>query len=176
MRTAEIHVITETILFGEDVAHHVVTVGPDEHDRHRLFRRRPKNRLGRHHDTTNDRLFSSSTKSSFEFGRFDDGVPMVEHASLDAFFKAVGYSFARNRYAPRAAEGRTGDSSGSVHASSTGDETMKNCGTCTNYLNGTCTNAKSPANGVSMLADEGCSEHQEKPVAANDDAPIADAI
>lgn len=177
MRPAETHVITETILFGPDVAHHVVTVGEGEHDHHRLFDRRPKKGLGRHHDTVNDRLFSSSTKSSFEFGRFEDGVPMIEHASLDAFFKAIGYSFARNRYAPRAAcDQAEGDSSGSVHASSTGDETMKNCGTCVNYLNGTCTNAKSPANGVSMLADEGCSEHQEKPVAANDDAPIADAI
>lgn len=177
MRPSEIHVVTETILFGPDVAHHVVTVGPDEHDRHRLFDRRPRNGLGRHHDTVNDRVFSSSTKASFEYARFEDGVPMIEHASLDAFFKAIGYSFARNRYAVRADKGQAEDSSGSEDASSTGDETMKNCGTCVHFANGTCTNAseRAPTN-ASMLASEGCSEHQGKPVAANDDAPIADAI
>jgi hypothetical protein len=177
MRPAETHVVTETILFGPDVAHHVVVVGEGEHDRHRLFDRRPRKGLGRHQDRTNDRIFSSSTKSSFEFGRFDDGVPMIEHASLDAFFKAIGYSFARNTYAARpACEQAANDSSGSGTHPAQETKTMSNCGTCVHFANGTCGNTKSMANGIAMLADEGCSEHQGKPVAANDDAPIADAI
>lgn len=42
------------------------------------------------------------TKTSFDFDPFPSDIPVVEHATLAAFFKAVGYSFSRNRYAVRA--------------------------------------------------------------------------
>ena len=96
---AEIHVVSEIVLFGPTVMHHVVHVQADERDAMRLFGMNPRNRLGRHQDQQNMRLFSVSTKATFDADPFVDDVPRIEHASLTAFFKAIGYSFRRNRYA-----------------------------------------------------------------------------
>lgn len=102
IRPSEIWVITEVVLFGPDRAHHVVTVAPDEEKRLRLFRMTPRKSLGRHQDRTNDLVYMAQTKITFDHDPFPSEVPLVEHASLAAFFKAVGYSFSRNRYAVRA--------------------------------------------------------------------------
>lgn len=98
----ESHVFTATRMFGPDLAHHAVVVAPADFDRLRLFGLKIRGDLGRHYDRTNEILYSSERRDAFERYRFDDGLEIVEHESLNAFFKAIGYSWSRNAY--RAAE------------------------------------------------------------------------
>lgn len=109
IRPSEIWVITEVVLFGPDRAHHVVTVAPNEEHRLRLFRMTTRKSLGRHQDRTNDLVYMTQTKVTFDHDPYPSDVPVVEHASLAAFFKAVGYSFSRNRYAVRTDSQKTED-------------------------------------------------------------------
>jgi len=102
IRPSETWVMTEVVLFGPDRTRHVVTVGAGEFDRLRLFGMRPTKGLGRHQDRTNDLLYMVETKATFDADPFPNDIPVVEHASLADFFKAIGYSFSRNRYAVRA--------------------------------------------------------------------------
>ena len=97
-RPAVMHVLSEVVVFGPTTTHHVVAVQDGERDTLRLFTRKPGKGLGRFHDEENMRLFSHERKESFDRHPQDEG-PIVEHASLAAFFKAVGYSFRSNAYA-----------------------------------------------------------------------------
>jgi hypothetical protein len=96
------YVFTTTRMFGPDVAHHVVPVTDSASDRKRmrLFERKIGGDIGRNYDRTNDVVHHSQTKSDFDRYHYDDGtpVPTTEHASLDAFLKAIGYSWSRNAY------------------------------------------------------------------------------
>jgi len=100
------YVFTTTHMFGPDIAHHVVPIADADHDRKRLFERHIGKDLGRNYDRTNDVIHTSQTKSDFDRYHYDDGtpVPTIEHESLDAFFKAIGYSWSRNAYRPAATE------------------------------------------------------------------------
>lgn len=93
------HVVSEVVLFGATVMHHVVDVQDHERDAMRLFGLKRRSGNERHQDRQNMRLFQISEKRSFDAHPFDDDAPSVEHASLTAFFEAVGYSFRRNEYA-----------------------------------------------------------------------------
>lgn len=94
----ESHVFTATRMFGPDLVHHAVVVDPADFDRLRLFGLRIRRDLGRHYDRTNEILYSSQRRDAFERYRFDDGLEVVEHESLNSFFKAIGYSWSRNAY------------------------------------------------------------------------------
>lgn len=94
----ESHVFTATRMFGPDLVHHAVVVDPADLGRLRLFGRRIRGDLGRNYDRTNMVLYSSERRDAFERNRFEDGLDVVEHGSFDAFLKAVGYSWSRNRY------------------------------------------------------------------------------
>lgn len=95
-----LHVFTAIRMFGPDLANHVVPITREDWDKHRLFERKIGGNLGRNFDTTNDVLYKSQTKTDFDrYGHEDDEpVPTIEHESLDAFFKAIGYSWSRNAY------------------------------------------------------------------------------
>lgn len=97
-RPADVHVLTEVVVFGPTTRHHVVTLLDGERETLRLFVRKDHRGLGRFHDEENMRLFSHQRKDDFD--RYtQDEAPIVEHASLAEFFAHVGYSFRRNAFA-----------------------------------------------------------------------------
>lgn len=99
-KPAEKHVITEIVYFQGDKAYHFVDVQEDEHERLRLFRRKPTGtQKGRHQD--GDRYFSIESRKSHDDGRRyaePDDLPEHEHASFAAFLEHVGYDWTSNSY------------------------------------------------------------------------------
>jgi hypothetical protein len=100
-RPADLHVLSEIVVFGPTTTHHVVALQDGEREALRLFVRKPGKGLGRFHDQEGMRLFSHEWKETFDRNAHNDVAPIVEHASLAAFFEAVGYSFRKNAYSPR---------------------------------------------------------------------------
>lgn len=98
---ADLHVLSEIVMFGSTSIHHVVSLQAGERETLRLFIRNPGKGLGRFHDQEGMRMFSHEWKETFDRNAHNDVAPIVEHASLADFFASVGYSFRKNAYAVR---------------------------------------------------------------------------